>query len=74
MSNGLKDGVDFMHDCIEKPALYGRFLDKFYSEPQPTNQELSEWFGNEGYEVDPAKCTKIRTLMTMTERTPPLHY
>lgn len=74
MQNKLKGGVDFMSDCIDNPPLYGRFLTAFYDTPPPSDQDLSQWFLNEGYDVNSSECEKIRNLMNKTQGTPVLHY
>ena len=74
MQAPLKDGIEFMKDCIEKPALYGSFLSTFYKDPAPSDQELSDWFQNKGYGVLPDQCKGIRELMVASEGTPVLHY
>ena len=74
MQNAMKDGIDFMKDCIVKPALYGNFLSTFYAVPAPSDQALSDWFQSEGYGVGPAECNKIRDLMVASQGAPVLHY
>ena len=74
MQTEMKNGIDFMKDCIENPALYGSFLSTFYADPAPSDKELSEWFRSKGYAVTPEECKKIRDLMGAAQGSPSLHY
>jgi len=69
-----KDVYDFMKQCYKKPAVHGLLKAEIYKTPQPTDQELSEWFRNKGYEVGALECKKIKELMKLSESTPCLNY